>query len=61
MTPVDIVVTAHWDMETCHCWVCNAGRAAGCAPRERRLDHRNGNREKYSVPTDWVQGGEDEQ
>lgn len=58
MTPIDIVeriMTAHWDLAACCCWVCRAGRAAGYSPRERWLDHRNGNRERFPVPADWVQ------
>jgi hypothetical protein len=44
------IMTAHWDMAACRCWVCTAGRESGCAPRDKYLLHRNGNREKFPVP-----------
>ncbi len=26
------IMTMHWDMAACRCWICVAGRAAGCYP-----------------------------
>ena len=31
---VERIMTQHWDMAACQCWVCMAGREAGCHPRE---------------------------
>ena len=47
---VERIMTAHWDMSACPCWVCVAGRVAGLAPREGYLLHVAGNRETYPVP-----------
>lgn len=27
------IMTAHWDMAACYCWVCDAARKVGCRPR----------------------------
>ncbi len=40
MTPTEIVeriMTQHWDMAACQCWVCRDGREAGCRPRDAYL------------------------
>lgn len=55
LTPNDIVeriMSAHWDMSACPCWVCRAGRANGCRPRESLLNHVSDNRMRLPVPTD---------
>lgn len=31
---VERIQSAHWDMAACQCWICVAGRATGCRPRE---------------------------
>ena len=31
---IERIMTQHWDMAACQCWVCRAGRKAGCQPRE---------------------------
>lgn len=47
---IERIMTAHWDLASCRCWVCTAGREAGCRPREEYLLHRDGNRERFPVP-----------
>lgn len=36
---VEKQMTLHWDMHACQCWLCVAGRAAGCYPRAEYLPH----------------------
>lgn len=31
---VERIMTQHWDMAACPCWVCRAGRDAGLRPRQ---------------------------
>lgn len=47
---VERIMTAHWDMAACPCWVCSAGRELGFAPRDGYQLHKYGNRERYSIP-----------
>lgn len=35
---VERIMTQHWDMKACECWVCQEGRAAGCRPRDEYLE-----------------------
>ena len=35
------IMTQHWDMIACSCWICLAGRANGLHPREDFLSYRN--------------------
>ena len=37
---VEIIMTQHWDMAACNCWVCTKGREAGCSPMEKYLPLR---------------------
>jgi hypothetical protein len=39
---IERIMTQHWDIAACRCWVCTAGRATGCRPRENHLDHNPG-------------------
>jgi hypothetical protein len=34
---VERIMTQHWDLAACPCWVCSKGREAGCRPREKYL------------------------
>ena len=39
-TAVDIVeriMTQHWDMRACPCWICQAGNRIRCRPRESHM------------------------
>jgi hypothetical protein len=38
---IERLMTQHWDMATCGCWFCIAGRAAGCRPRSEYLHDRH--------------------
>jgi hypothetical protein len=52
MNPKEIVeriMTSHWDMAACQCWICRAGREADCAPRGDYLSYE-ACRVKYQVP-----------
>ena len=37
---IERIMTMHWDMKACCCWVCEAGRKAGCHANESYLDWR---------------------
>jgi hypothetical protein len=37
---VERIMTQHWDMGACPCWVCVAGREAGCRARGTYLDEK---------------------
>lgn len=44
MSPKEIVeriMSQHWDMAQCNCWVCKNGRDADCKPREEYLRHKS--------------------
>lgn len=38
------IMTQHWDMAACDCWVCEAGRAADLHPNSAFLSGRRGGR-----------------
>lgn len=38
---IETIMTQHWDLAACSCWVCTQGRAAGLHPREEYLAHRH--------------------
>lgn len=35
---VERIMTQHWDLSACDCWVCALAREAGCRPRQTFLD-----------------------
>ena len=37
---IEIIMTQHWDMIACPCWICRMGCEAGCHPREEHLRWR---------------------
>ena len=37
---IEQIMTDHWDMVVCPCWICQAGYANGCRPREIYARHR---------------------
>lgn len=55
---VERIMSAHWDIGACPCWVCRAGDALGFGAREHLLPHRDGNRERFPVPSEgwWPEG-----
>jgi hypothetical protein len=36
---IERIMTQHWDMAACRCWVCTAGRGAGCRPNIGHAEH----------------------
>ena len=34
---IEIIMTKHWDIFACRCWICKEGRELGCRPREKYL------------------------
>jgi len=36
---VERIMTDHWDLAACPCWVCVAGRGLGLGPRQEYLKH----------------------
>lgn len=47
---VERIMSAHWDLAACPCWVCKAGREIGLSSKEGYLQHRENNRNCYPVP-----------
>ena len=49
---VEQIMTQHWDMKSCDCWVCVDGRKAGLRPRETHLKNKQPEvRVEYSQTT----------
>lgn len=38
---IERIMTEHWDMAACHCWICDAGRELGFAPQDEYLRHKS--------------------
>ncbi|KKL53659.1 hypothetical protein LCGC14_2273250 [marine sediment metagenome] len=36
------IMTQHWDLHACNCWVCEAGRRIGIGAQEDHLPHHSG-------------------
>jgi hypothetical protein len=55
---VERIMTQHWDMAACMCWVCEEGRVAGCRPREmyQGFKHEEQRREPVRVGSVWMLG-----
>ena len=34
---IEQIMTQHWDMAACRCWICEAGRKLDLRPREKYL------------------------
>ena len=37
---IEQIMTQHWDMAACRCWVCEAGRALGHRPNDKYTNWR---------------------
>ena len=46
---IERVMTQHWDLAACTCWVCEEGQAAGARPRDRYLNHKGDPRPRVTV------------
>jgi hypothetical protein len=52
---IERIMSAHWDIVSCNCWVCKKGRELGLKPRDFYLAHKEDNRKNYPVPAlGWV-------
>lgn len=38
---IERIMTMHWDMAACHCWVCDAGTALGYHAVDIYLPHKS--------------------
>lgn len=38
---IETIMTQHWDMFACPCWICEEGRKLKCHPRSKYLNKRN--------------------
>ena len=38
---IERIMTEHWDMAACHCWVCDAGRELGYGAKVEYLSHNS--------------------
>lgn len=36
---IERIMTQHWDLAACHCWICDEGRLLGCRPRQLYLSY----------------------
>lgn len=50
---VERIMSAHWDLAACPCWVCQAGDKLGFSARDGYLPHRDDNRKAYPVPSGY--------
>jgi hypothetical protein len=39
-TILEIIMTQHWDLAACPCWVCSHARENGVRPRKQWLNFR---------------------
>ena len=38
---IERIMTQHWDMAACKCWICEAGRALGYGAKEEYLSYNS--------------------
>lgn len=38
---IERIMTEHWDMKACECWICREGRKNGCGSQEKYLRHKS--------------------
>lgn len=38
---VERIMSQHWDMAACPCWICKEGRKSGCRPQAKYLSHNS--------------------
>lgn len=51
---VQRIMTAHWDVGACKCWVCRTGRDLGLCSEGKYLLHMNNNRERFPGDIGWA-------
>jgi hypothetical protein len=49
---IERIMSQHWDMTACRCWVCDAGRALGYGGHSEYLSH-NSKVKVGRVTVDW--------
>ena len=38
---IERIMSQHWDMAACHCWICEAGRKLGYGAKSEYLSHNS--------------------
>lgn len=38
---IERIMSQHWDMAACHCWICEAGRILGYGTKEEYLSYKS--------------------
>jgi len=38
---IERIMTQHWDIAACHCWICEAGRELGYHAQDAYLLHKS--------------------
>lgn len=52
---IETIMTQHWDMKACECWICQSGREAGCRPRDTYMMHKHPEKTRPTVRVDFVE------
>jgi len=52
---IERIMTQHWDMAACLCWVCQEGREAGCRPRDCFAGWKHPVEDRPQVRVDWIE------
>ncbi len=50
---VERIMTCHWDLAACQCWICQAGDRLGFGCRAEYLQHHHDNARVCPDPADW--------
>ena len=50
---VERIMTMHWDMTACQCWICYAGRELRFGPRDAYLKHKSAVKVAAVPMIDW--------
>ena len=48
---IERIMTQHWGMAACHCWICEAGRKLGYHPKDVYLPHKDTSKTRYGRVT----------
>lgn len=44
---VERIMSMHWDMKACECWICREGRKVGCSAKSEYLPHNSKKKLKW--------------
>jgi len=50
---IERIMTMHWDMTACRCWICNNGRLLGFGAKDVYLEHKNGFKYAHIQMPEW--------